>query len=85
LLTDPVAEIFVKNTFKKSCLRNLVLEENRPHSQAQFPKLKDFNKKLKLHKLERFFFRGRNYLMHDPRLYGKGRVYGSIPGILKTA
>jgi hypothetical protein len=51
-----MAEIFTILTLFRA--KKLFLEKNRPQSQGQISKLKDFNKKTKLHALERFFSEG---------------------------
>jgi hypothetical protein len=79
MIIDPgtVAEIFTKmNLF---AAKNYDFLKNRSQSQGQIFKLKNLNKKSKLHALERHFFRGveqpLNYVMHDPELNGKGLRY----------
>ena len=60
-----IDRLFLKNfNWSEACLRKfykndlISLEKYRPQSQDQFSKLKDIDKKLKLHTLEKFFSRG---------------------------
>ena len=49
---------------------------NRPQSQGQISKLKDFGQIIKITRTRKIFLKVLlNYLMHDPGPYGKGLQY----------